>query len=219
MALALRVLNVPRQFHNEIRTCWRKAGYPTLSNYAPYAAFVLTVELFFYIALTASLISSERASNRVDIAYLFYLPFCMMFVSSDRLHQSCAPLFLRSDQKFVWGQDLKTSLGKINEHYLQFPESEKDKGVISFASDLPQINDSLIEQLWTQLLPNYQKKKEGDASDKSSVNSPTFEEIKGMEDAPLLSPEDMDFDPVNVDRVLIKRRVRKIRGSWRQIPD
>ncbi len=219
MPLALRFLNVPQHLHHDVRKCWRNAGYPSLFEYAPYAAFVLTVELFFYIALAASLISSERASNHVDIAYLFYLPFCMMFVSNDRLHQSCAPLFLRDDQEFVWGQDLKKSLSKINEHYLQLPESDKEKGVISFASDLPQIEDSFIEHLWTRLLPKYQEKKEGDTANGSPANPPTFEEIKGMEDAPPLSPEEIDFDPVNVDQVLIKRSVRRMRGSWRQIPD
>jgi hypothetical protein len=30
MALALRLLNGPRQLHNDIRICWRKAGYPSL---------------------------------------------------------------------------------------------------------------------------------------------------------------------------------------------
>jgi hypothetical protein len=40
-----------------------------------------------------------------------------------------------------------------------------------------------------------------------------------MENAPPLSPEEIDFDPVNVDRVLFKRRTRKLRGSWRQIPN
>ena len=142
-----------------------------------------------------------------------------MFVSNDRLHQSCAPLFLRDDQEFVWGQDLKKSLSKINEHYLQLPESEKEKGVMSFASDLPQIEDSFIENLWTRLLPKYQKMKEGDTANGSPANPPTIEEIKGMEDLPPLSPEEIDFDPVNVDQVLIKRNVRKMRGSWRQIPD
>ena len=219
MPLTLRFLNVPQHLHHDVRKCWRNAGYPSLFEYAPYAAYVLTVELFFYIGLAASLISSERASNRVDIAYLFYLPFCMMFVSNDRLHQSCAPLFLRNNQEFVWGQDLKKSLSMINEHYLQLPESDKEKGVISFASDLPQIEDSLIEHLWTRLMPKYQEKREGATANRSPANPPTLDEIKGMADALPLSPEEIDFDPVNVDQVLIKRSIRRMRGSWRQIPN
>lgn len=219
MPLALRFLNVPQHFHHEVRKCWRNADYPSLFEYAPYAAFVLTVKLFFYIALTANLISSERPSNHIDIAYLFYLPFCMMFVSNDRLHQCCAPLFLRNDQEFVWGQDLNISLSKINEHYLQLPESDKEKGIYSFASDLPQIEDSYIEDLWTRLLPKYRRKKEGDTTSKYTSNLPTLDKIKGMEDAPPLSPEEIDFDSVNVDQVLIKRQVRRRKGSWLQIPN
>ena len=64
----------------------------------------------FHIAIAAHLISPERPSNRTDIAYLFYLPFCMMFVSSDKLHRETANLFLRADQEFVWGLDLKDDL-------------------------------------------------------------------------------------------------------------
>jgi len=219
MASALEILDVPQRLHRDILRHWSAAEYPPLFEYAPYAAFVLTVALFFCIALAANLISSERASNRVDIAYLFYLPFCMMFVSNDRLHQSCAPLFLRNDQEFVWGQDLKRSLSKINEHYLQLPESDKEKGVISFASDLPQIEDPLIEHLWARLLPKYRERKEGDTANRSPANPVTLEEIKGMGDAPLLSPEEMDSDPQSIQRFLIRRRTRRMKGSWRQIPD
>lgn len=217
--LALRLLNVPQHLHHDVRKCWRNAGYPPLFEYAPYATFVLTVELFFYICLATKLISHERPSNRVDIAYLFYLPFCMMFVSNDRIHQSCAPLFLRSDQEFVWGQDLKKSLGRINEYYLQLPENVKEKGVISFSSDLPPIEDHLMENLWNRLLPRSRQMKQGDASNKPTANKITLEEIKAMQSAPSVSPEKTDFDPLNVDAVLFKRNTRKVRGSWRQIPN
>jgi hypothetical protein len=219
MPWALISLNAPYHLHQDIQKCWSTAGNPPLFEYAPYAAFVLTVELFFYIALAANLISSRRPSNRVDIAYLFYLPFCMMFVSNDRIHRSCAPLFLREDQEFVRGQDLKRCLGQINKHYLQLPETTKEEGVISFSSDLPQIEDSLMERLWNRLLPKWQEMKEGDIPNSSTASPKILEEIKGMEDAPTLSPKEIHFDPQNVDGVLIKRRTRRMKGSWRQIPN
>lgn len=222
MPWALISLNVPYHLHQDIQKCWSIAGHPPLSEYAPYAAFVLTVELFFYIALAANLISSKRPSNRVDIAYLFYLPFCMMFVSSDRLHRSCAPLFLRDNQEFVWGQDLKRSLSQINEHYLQLPETTKKKGVVSFASYLPPIEDPLMKRLWNRLLPKSQEMKEGDILNKPTAK-PTWEEImeeiKELEDAPPLSPKEIHFDPQNIDGVLAQRRIRRIKGSWHQIPN
>ena len=122
-------------------------------DYAPYTAFVLEVEVFFQVALASDLISKERASNRLDIAYLFYLPFCMMFVSSDRLHQRTAPLFLRPDQEFVWGPDLKTSLDELNEYYLGLPEGTKQEGLYSFADSPPRIGNQAVYNLWDRLLP------------------------------------------------------------------
>ena len=74
------------------------------------AAVWTTCLVFFQVALGAGLIGGERPSNRTDIAYLFYLPFSMVFVSSDDLHRRTAPLFMRPDQAFVWGIDLKPAL-------------------------------------------------------------------------------------------------------------
>lgn len=82
------------------------------------------MEVFFQIALAGHLISTERKSNRTDIAYLLYLPFSQVFVSSDRLHQNCALHFLRPDQTFVWGQDLKASLQRLVVYYQALPEAE-----------------------------------------------------------------------------------------------
>lgn len=102
VGLAIRLLCIQQKHHRPISKRWHNAGRPSLSKFAPYTAFVLTIEVFFQIALAAELISTNRNSNRTDIAYLFYLPFCQVFVSSDRLHQKVASLFLRPDQEFVW---------------------------------------------------------------------------------------------------------------------
>jgi hypothetical protein len=67
MWLALLFLNIHPQYHQEILQRWSVMNYPPLTRYAPYVAYVLTVEIFFQIALAANLISSDRPSNRVDI--------------------------------------------------------------------------------------------------------------------------------------------------------
>ena len=102
------------------------------------------------MALGAGLIGGERPSNRTDIAYLFYLPFSMMFVSSDKLHRQTAPLFMRSEQAFVWGQDLKAALKAVNEHFLKLPEEEREKGISAFAHAPPAGN--LVADLWDKFL-------------------------------------------------------------------
>jgi hypothetical protein len=105
LALAALLLHVPQHLHRAIFAAWERDGRRALSEFAPYAAHVVSVEIFFQIALAAGLIATERPSNRTDISYLFYLPFCTLFVSSDKLHRRSAHLFMRQDQEFVWGID------------------------------------------------------------------------------------------------------------------
>lgn len=216
--LALLFLNIPQGLHKQILDRWRGASYPPLVDYAPYAAYVLTVEVFFQIALGANLISAERPSNRVDIAYLFYLPFCMMFVSSDRLHPRCAHLFLRSDQGFVWGEDLKRGLSELNAHYALLPDSIREKGVMSFASYPPGDGDYIVTQLWDRHLPRWRGVKAGNLVAKPIDSSSLLEKIKKITKAPPLHLDDVDFERAQTDSVVIKRRVRRRKGSWWQVP-
>ncbi len=173
--------------------------------------------LFLKIAIAANLISNERPSSRVDVAYLFYLPFCMMFVSSDRLHEKCAPLFMRDDQGFVWGPELKSGLSELNSHFMELPDTEREKGVYSFASDPPEIGSGIVARLWDRFLPKWRKENEADVADRKE-GSITVEEIHEMASAPTLSPDAVDFDPESTERFLIKRRVQREKGSWFQVP-
>lgn len=215
MAWALRSLDIPTGLHSQILERWLGDNHPPLVDYAPYAAHVLTVVLFFKIAIAANLISNERPSSRVDIAYLFYLPFCMMFVSSDRLHEKCASLFMRNNQGFVRGFDLKRGLDEINEYFQGLHDSIRDKGVYSFASNPPEIGGGIVARLWDQFLPKRHEKPERDIEEKPE-GKPTLEEIKRMAYAVPLSPDEIDFDPVSTERFLIKRSVRRKKGSWYQ---
>jgi hypothetical protein len=150
LALATQFFHVPQHLHQPITRAWQNSGARTLAEFAPYAAYALSVELFFQIALGAGLIGGERPSNRSDIAYLFYLPFAMIFVSSDDLHRRTAPLFMRTDQAFVWGIDLKAALSSINEHFLRLPLEEREKGISAFAHSPPDGN--LVAELWDRFL-------------------------------------------------------------------
>ena len=107
LSIVLRSLAIPEGLRQQTLKRWVSSEKRPLGEFAPYTAHVLEVEVFFEIALASRLISSERASNRLDIAYLFYLPFCMMFVSNDRLHRRCAPLFLRPNQRIRLGAGLE----------------------------------------------------------------------------------------------------------------
>jgi hypothetical protein len=82
---------------------WDTHGKPPITTYAPYTAHILLVDLFFTIALGADLAGRERPTNRIDMSYLYYLSFCLVFTSRDKLHQRTAPLFLDERQVFLHG--------------------------------------------------------------------------------------------------------------------
>jgi hypothetical protein len=215
MQLAVELLGIPRQYHQAIIKRWATQRYPSIFEYTPYVAHVVSVELFFLFALAANLIGSERASNRIDIAYLHYLPFCHVFVSNDRLHNRCAPLFLRDDQEFVWGPDLKADLGQINDHFMAFPDKEKDRGIMAFASRPPRITDSLTRHLRGRFLGR-------DYDDRPVVEPPSKDDPRSKEllDATKNWDEASEVEALTSDPefMSIERRVRRKKGQWYQVP-
>ena len=154
LGTAVEFFQIPRRHHAALIETWKNRGQPTLATFAPYAAHVLMVEMFFHLAVAARLISPDRPSNRTDIAYLFYLPFCKMFVSSDKLHRRTASLFLRGNQEFVWGVDLKGDLKRLNAHFSALPAKEREQGVMRMARHPPVEGGFLTTALWRKLMPD-----------------------------------------------------------------
>jgi hypothetical protein len=110
IALALDVLGVPDQSTRDALARWEAASRPTLDTFAPYTTHVFKVDLIYYLGVDRGFIPGERPSNRLDMAYLYYLPFCMVFTSGDNLHRRTAPLFLRPDQSFAPAAAFKAAL-------------------------------------------------------------------------------------------------------------
>jgi hypothetical protein len=219
LGFVVRTLNVPRQFERPIIERWHEYGRRTLLEHAPYAAHIAAVELFLHLALASGLIGTARSSNRVDVAYLNYIPFCKVFVSSDTLHRRTGPLFLRPDQIFVWGPDLKSDLRALNEHYSKLPQGVRESGVMGFATYPPDDCAPLVATIWDKVAPGWRSKR-----DKPSVPSgdpdrdkKLVDEVRRFEKAPpmpahLPLPEDAE-----VTSMTIKRAIRRKRGSWWQI--
>ena len=217
LSLSLAFLGVPAEFCQQTFEQWIRSGRPALIDFAPYTAYVLEVEVFFRNALASKLISRERSSNRLDIAYLFYLPFCDMFVSNDRLHQRCAPLFLRPDQEFVWGPDLKANLRQINEYYLKLPDFASEQGVLSLTDDPPAIGNGAVRNLWKKLLPRWREVGE-EIPGEARRHAPTAREIRELAEAPPMVTSSSDWVSGELDQMVVKRLVKQKKGSWYQIP-
>jgi hypothetical protein len=209
----------PEDLGRAVLARWRENGSPSIMEYAPYTAHLLLVDLFFCIGLGADLIGRERPTNKIDIAYLYYLPFCMAFTSRDKLHERTAPLFLDSDQVFIRGDDLKTDLAKLDEHYAHLSDEEKLRGVMSFAHYPPVDGDFLTSKLWDKLMrPEWRDWARKSPEMRSKENDAKIvAEINEITDAPQLTVEDLSqFE--EPDAVVVQRKVPLYRGKWRMLP-
>lgn len=219
LQLICRLLSLPSKVAKAVMARWVASGCPVITGYAPYAAYVLEVELFFRIALAAGRISTDRASNRVDIAYLFYLPFCQVFVSGDRLHKHCAPLFLSDGQEFVDGQALKGDLRELNAHFLTLDEGERAKGIASFASEPVATNASVVLGIWERKMPVPRGAQVPKKDPDPKAEGDLIRRLDSFSKAEALPLDLLDFDAVDADVVSIERMVRKRRGAWWQLPE
>ena len=218
VANALRALQ-PEHLGREVLERWKNEGCPPINEVAPYTAHVLLVDLFFCIGLGADLIGRERPTNKVDIAYLYYLPFCMAFTSRDRLHERTAPLFLDEKQVFIRGDDLKIDLAKLDAHYSQLSDDEKQRGVMSFAHYPPINGDFLVSTLWDKLMrPEWREwvSKQPEPRTKED-DAQTIAEINEITEAPRGRIEELtEFE--EPDAMVVQRKVPLYRGKWRMLP-
>jgi hypothetical protein len=198
---------------------WKDHGSPPIKVFAPYTAHLLLVDLFFCIGLGADLIGRERPTNKIDIAYLYYLPFCMAFTSRDKLHERTAPLFLDNNQVFIRGDDLKADLAKLDAHYSQLSDDEKLRGVMSFAHYPPVNGDFLVSKLWDTLMrPEWREWASRPPEPKSKENEAKIvAEISEIADAPRASIEPSG-SLEEADAMLVHRSVPLYRGKWRMVP-
>jgi len=152
----LALLGVPEATQPVVNQ-WRADRKRPLRSYRPYFVHMLSINIFFSLVLPTQLLRNVKASHQIDLAYLYYLPFCAVFSSRDDFHVQVAPLFMHPAQQFVHGDDLKADLKKLDELYRQLPKETLEKGFYSFAPSPPDDSSYLITRLWDAYLPRWRK--------------------------------------------------------------
>jgi len=204
---------------------WFDRGFPPIALHAPYLDYVAQVDLFFAAAVSTGHISAERASNKIDSAYLYYLPFTQIFISGDNLHERMTPQFLQGKQKFVWGPDLKADLRRLVDVFKAHPDIER-LGLAKVASMPPNDDTGLIAQLYDTYLPRWRTRQievpPEAINDNPKLHAEIMQQMKAMETAarkPLRKPVRLaDYDRENLDMLTMERRVAKRRGDWQFLP-
>lgn len=212
----LSLLNVPTLATTFVVDRWRSLGRPSVQTFAPYFAHVFSVTFLFYLAIAADLVGRGRQSHIIDLAYLYYLPFCMVFSSNDKLHSDLVPLFLRENQSYIRGIELKADLGKLDKHYDSFPDDIKNAGVLNFARYPPEDKSFLVTQLWDKHVS--QKWREHKTSSRSIVDEGLDEkiigEIRRFENEATAIPEGRHVGIEEAGHIIFERKVRPKKGKW-----
>jgi len=92
---------------------WRRRPARWIEDFAPYAYYCLKVELSFALGVVNKFPYFDRRTNKLDVEYCYYLPFCMVFTSGDKFLRDMAKVLLRPNQDFVWAPDLKNDLLRL----------------------------------------------------------------------------------------------------------
>lgn len=219
--LALDFLGIIERHRPPIVERWEKQGKTAFNLFSPYAAYIFSIDLLFYLAASKGIIAKERASNKVDLAYLYYLPFCHVFVSGDKLHKRTAPLFMREDQSFMTAEEFKDGLTKINEYYFQFRDQISEAGVMKYAPYPPAGIETSIHKLWDLHCAGWRKsasKKKERHEPASNSDSALIKHLKEVEEKSQTIDSKVLENMDEADHITIKHMVSVQRGSWRILP-
>lgn len=211
-------LGIGPQWTDRIAARYAEVGEMSLETFAPYTAFVLKVSLFFYLAMGSHLIGRERTSNMVDIAYLYYLPFCQVFTSNDKLHRTLVPYFIDPAHRFVDGRDMKSALKEMVAYGDEHVDEIEEMGIVRFARRPPNELDNAITAMWDEFRPgwrdapaNYETK-----DDEKRPGSMTAADLREVADkaVPIVGPA-AAREP---DYTFFLKKMPVRRGRWRMVP-
>jgi hypothetical protein len=140
-------LEVGRVEQKAISARWKGRSHIFLREFAPYAWHCLRVVLSL-VGATRHRLIPQRPTNLLDIQYLYYAPFCMVFSSNDRVHKALAPLLLRGDQIFVSGEDLKHDLERIADFREGLSPEEMRYLAFALGSYPPPTVSRVVQEIW-----------------------------------------------------------------------
>lgn len=220
LRVAYSLLGLPEPYWRTVHQRWSTANYPSLPSYAPYTAYCLWVDVFFYIAIAKSLISPDRPSNKVDMAYLYYLPFCQIFTSNDRLHKNSAPLFMNTRQSFLSGDDLKKGMQELCAHVSGLPDDVLSQGLLKLSGGIAEDDRFLPAQLSLKTVGDRVKSEDITPPKKgTALHSELMQMVNGMKASAERGDARVSVrDQRNADHITIERLVPLTKGRWRILP-
>lgn len=132
---------------NQVVDRFLDSGCDSFQQYANYAFYFFLVNHTFTVGMFKGL-ASTRSSSFLDLEYLYYLPFCHVFVTNDSFQFKLANIFKGSHSTIIKGTDLKTGLADLVAKYEALSEPEKREYEYHFGSHPPLDHKSVISDIW-----------------------------------------------------------------------
>jgi hypothetical protein len=132
---------------------WNAEKKPLMTEFATYATHCLRANLMLSLGnQKADILGTPHEHDLRDLEYLYYLPFCEVFASRDKIHEKLKTL-LRDDQTFV-GKELATDLKRLAEEWNAFSKEEKAERHQTYGSRPPEHENSIVYKLWQKHRPD-----------------------------------------------------------------
>jgi hypothetical protein len=114
----------------------------------PFSAHLLRVYMAYACSLARGF-AGPRPTDRVDLQYLFFAPFCQVFTSSDRFHRTFWPA-ATSRAIFVWGPDLKRDLARRAKLRTSMTAEDWKQHRRSYGLHPVPVPDSVVSDAWNR---------------------------------------------------------------------
>jgi hypothetical protein len=167
LASMMRFLGVGLHDKMAVASRWRVGGHANLKSFAPYTFHILRVNMIYAFGVLSDLIGT-RATNKIDLEYLYYSPFCFAFSSGDRFLEAMSKHVIQPSQFFIGRDTLKTDMKAI-QACRDVAESERDKLLDALRSGP---NPPFSHPVWNQIAKpweriDYKRRRQSDVEPKA----------------------------------------------------
>ncbi len=128
---------------------WSRSPRAFFSDHAPYTHHCLRCLLSLVIAVRHGFLA-KNPTHMVDLQYLYYLPFCHVLVSDDRVHRLLTPQLLRDDQTFVQGKEFKASLVAVADEWEALPVEQQRRRSYALGGYPPPVDPPVLHGIWVK---------------------------------------------------------------------
>ena len=222
MRFGMTLLQVPSDVQSAAVARWSARGRQPLREFAPYFRHMYVVDLFYYLAIGADLISRVRPAREGGQQSGHCLPLLRSVLQGVRLKRqpSRARHSIVSSRRpnLCKGPVIKSGPEKLDEYFDALPEETKARGLHAFASYPPSEESFLVTRLWDQHSPNWRKEKAETPELSPELQKALLELTKRLSEQskPIHGPGPVSIE--DVQYIHMSRQVFRKKGKWTRLP-